>query len=228
MLAAVMAGVATLLAGCSMFPDVHTYRYRLTVEVETPKGIRSGSSVIESSASESKGLNGSQVHSELHGEAVAIDMPDGGTLFALLDAGEGTAPFAAAAYREILPKSVIIENSGWKVEHDAIEHQTVAADVPPKYYPIFVRFTDIKDPASVVKVDPAHLERDYGAGVRLKRVFVQITDDDVTTGIEKRFSWWTQFRNLHLDGSPARYEDMTKQNLTAHMSPGRFSTEYNK
>ena len=215
------------LAGCGMFADKHTYRYRLTVEVDTPQGVRSGSSIIESTASESNGLNGRMVHSELHGEAVAIDMPDSGTLFALLDSGDGSAPFAAAAYNQIIPES-ISKNVDWRVPHDAIAHQTVAADVPAAYYPILVRFTDIKNPASVVKVDPTHLDRDYGAGVRLKRVFVQTTDDAVTTGIEKRFEWWAKFRKLHLDGTPARYEDITKQNLAAHISPGSFSTEYNR
>jgi hypothetical protein len=209
--------VAAALAGCGMFSDVHTYRYRLTVEVETPQGVRSGSSVIESSASESNGLNGSQVHSELHGEAVAIDMPDGGTLFALLDAGEGTAPFASAAYNQIMPES-IKKNPDWKIRDDALASQTVAADVPPKYFPIFVRFTDIKNPASVVKVDPAHLDRDYGAGVKLKRVFVQITDDDVTTGIEKRLVWVKTHR-----GSLAYSGKRHPQNPEKDLTPRAFS-----
>ena len=222
---AVMAILALgVMAGCSLFADVHTYRYRLTVEVETPQGVRSGSSVIESSASESNGLNGRQVRSELHGEAVAIDMADGTTLFALLDAGEDTAPFASAAYNQILPESVT-KNTDWRVFHDAIKSQTIAADVPPEYYPIFVRFNEIKNPASIVRVDPARLDDGFGSGVRLKRVFVQITDDPVTVGIERRFEWWARYKDLHFDGTPSRYEDLTKQNLTAHMSPSSFSTE---
>lgn len=227
----VRAILATLLlvamAGCSLLSDVHTYRYRLTVEVETPQGVRSGSSVIESSASESNGLNGSQVHSELHGEAVAIDMPDGETLFALLDAGENSAPFASAAYNQILPESVT-KNVDWRVFHDAIENQTVAADVPSAYYPILVRFTDIRNPASVVRVDPARLDSDFGPGVRLRRVFVQTTDDPVTVGIAGRFEWWARFRDLNFDGTSSSYEDLTTQNITAYMSPSSFSTEYRK
>jgi hypothetical protein len=51
------SGLAVLtLSGCGLFADKHTYRYRLTVEVDTPQGVRSGSSVIEATAWESSGL----------------------------------------------------------------------------------------------------------------------------------------------------------------------------
>jgi hypothetical protein len=214
-------------AACGLVSDVHSYRYRLTVEVETPHGLRTGSSVIESRAWESNGLNGKMVQSELHGEAVAIDMPDGETLFALLDSGDGTAPFASAAFDRISPQS-ITQNPDWRVRDDAMARLTVAAEVPEKYYPIFVHFTDIKNPASVVAVDPAHLDVDFGDGVKLKRVFVKMTKDPVTTGIGRRFSWWEKFQESHFDGTPSRYEDMTNKIISAHMSSASFSTEYRK
>jgi hypothetical protein len=69
-----------------------------------------------------------------------------------------------------------------------------------------------------VKVDPADLERDYGAGVKLKRVFVQITDDDVTTGIEKRLVWVTTHR-----GSLAYSGKRHPQNPEKDLTPRAFS-----
>jgi hypothetical protein len=186
-LVAAAAGVLAL-GGCGLFTDRHTYRYRLTVEVETPQGVRSGSSVIENTAYETNGLNGSMVHSELHGEAVAVDMPGGGTLFALIKSKDGNAPFAGAAYKQILPES-IRKNADWRVGHDAIGRQTVKAEVPAEYYPLLVTFSDITDPTSVKLVDPVDLAASFGAGVRLKRITVAITDDPVTSGIEKRLGW---------------------------------------
>ncbi|WP_144243874.1 hypothetical protein [Sphingopyxis sp. MWB1] len=53
-------------------------RYRLTAEVETPAGVRTGSSVIETIWD--RGLSGATVR----GEAVAVDLPNGQTLFVLL------------------------------------------------------------------------------------------------------------------------------------------------
>jgi hypothetical protein len=38
----------------------------------------------------------------------------------------------------------------------------------------------------VQRVDPANLAASFGPGIRLKRITVEVTDDDVTTGIEKR------------------------------------------
>jgi hypothetical protein len=50
-------------------------------------------------------------------------------------------------------------------------------------YPLLVTFTDMQDPTSVTRVDPANLAASFGTGVRLKRIEVEVTDDDVTTGI---------------------------------------------
>ncbi len=46
---------------------------------------------------------------------------------------------------------------------------------------MMVRFRDLNDPKSVEKVDPEAI------GVR--RITVETTSDDVTTGIEKRLRW---------------------------------------
>lgn len=46
--AAWLALAALMLSGCAVAEDkTPDYRYRLTVEVETPEGVKSGSSVIE-------------------------------------------------------------------------------------------------------------------------------------------------------------------------------------
>lgn len=66
------------------YPD---YRYRLTVEVETPEGIKSGSSVIQVSkkvTSQYSIPNAGSVISRVKGEAVTVDLGERGVLFALL------------------------------------------------------------------------------------------------------------------------------------------------
>lgn len=60
------------------------------------------------------------------------------------------------------------------------------AEVAPQDYPLLLTFTDIKDPTSVARVDPANLAASFGPGVRLKRIVVEVTDDDVTMGIEEQ------------------------------------------
>ena len=46
---------------------------------------------------------------------------------------------------------------------------------------MFVRFKDIRDPKSVEAVDPA--------AIGVKRIWVEVTSDPVTTGIENRLGW---------------------------------------
>ena len=46
---------AVTLSGCNPFGRTYTYRYRITVEVDTPQGLRTGSSVWESSVEEEAG-----------------------------------------------------------------------------------------------------------------------------------------------------------------------------
>ena len=103
-----------------------------------------------------------------------------------------------------------------------------ATKQPRSGYPMLVRFADIADPRTVAKVDPDALAASFGKGVTLRRITVERTDDPVTTGVEKRFSWWTAHQTKHFDGSSSSYQDLTKTDIAARMSSGSFSTEYNK
>ncbi len=93
-------------------------------------------------------------------------------------------------------------------------------NLPPDVWPLMVRFSDIADPKSVERVDPG------AAGVT--RITVETTRDPVTTGIQKRFHWWSQYRYRHFDGTSTVSQDMTTKDLAAEMSSGSFSTEFNR
>lgn len=92
---AVACGIGLLLASCGLGGDgPPTYRYRLTVEVDTPEGLRTGSSVIE--VTQRMVRPGSDpaskaVRRRARGEAVAVDLPAGRTLFALLRSDNDTS-----------------------------------------------------------------------------------------------------------------------------------------
>ena len=74
-----LAGAAYLLTGCDrMAPRFEPIRYRLEAQVETPSGVKSGFSVIE--VTTDKSLRSFQVR----GEAAAVDIAPGQTLFVLL------------------------------------------------------------------------------------------------------------------------------------------------
>ena len=76
------------LGACSPFYPSATIRYRMTVEVETPEGLKTGSSVIETTIQSGPRMgDAGGVSYQYRGEAVAVDLPGGNTLFALMTGG---------------------------------------------------------------------------------------------------------------------------------------------
>lgn len=237
----IAGGLMMALTGCGLVKTHAPFRYRLTVEVDTPAGARSGSSVIEVTLGEvGTTLGGSSL--TVRGEAVAVDLPGGQTLFALLRS-EDNVDWAGSAMFNVTSKSgdgslPIDSQSRGGLAAVRANHRLIAlprhfpapfgGSTPPSGYPILVRFGDVRDPKTVALVDPDDLVASFGKGCRLRRITVQLTDDPVTVGIEKRFGWWQKFREHHFDGTSTVSEDMTTAELAAHMSSGSFSTEYRK
>ena len=187
------SGTAILIGGCDVNSPTMSgiwqepYYAKLKVEVDTPEGVKSSHSVIEVKWDKAgRGFN-------VRGEAVAVDLPQGETLFVLL---RSPTSVDWAAY---LHQIVKLENSP---EDQALYYRQIAANraiwpIPRTKevfgnkevrdnYPYFVRFRGIRDPKSVEQVDPDDLEKTFGPGYKLKRFTLQMTDGPVTVGIERR------------------------------------------
>ena len=235
--AALLLGAVTLaaLAGCSQIEPAETLRYRLKVDVDTPAGVKSGYSVWEYTVT--KVVAGFSPHStDYKGEAVAIDLPGGRTLFALLISGDGQSdyprnviedhlkqtPEYAADYRSAFLKLFPRwrrSNESWAVPSSYYPAEQ-ANEKSFSAYPMLVTFGDIKDPTSVRRVDPRDMSASFGAGVKLKTITVQVTDEPVTAGIERRLGWLGDNNRKRFDPShkPA---GIPLGNYT-----GLFSTEF--
>jgi hypothetical protein len=178
----VTALLLTFVAGCGN-TGAESYRYRMTVYVDTPAGPRSGSSVIEVTTAPPGPLSNSAFRRQVRGEAVAVDLP-GGTLFALLRTPteeSAAGSYAGHAYSAVLPKGY-----DWRTGVKTLQRQTSPAELSAEYLPKFVRFRRPGDVTSVEAIDPADLSTSFGAGVRLNRVTIQITHDAVTSTIRRR------------------------------------------
>lgn len=233
----VAAGAALALAGCAnvTHEEFEPVRYQLTAEVETPEGVRTGSSVIAvtwAMSRTSPPLGGSSYSVE--GEAVAVDLPGGQTLFVLLRSATDV-DWAAWVIKRI-PTAGKAEQAkpspSERAEQIASEERyldLVRADrgvhavwrpapphnLPGLSIPYFVRFRDLADPKSVEQVAPDDLASTFGPGYRLKSLTVQVTDDPVTTGIERRLGWLeVQKGMLDNSGDPNRLHDVAVKNLT--------------
>lgn len=185
-----VAGVALLIAAYGYgLLGVERYRYKMTVEVETPQGLRSGYAVREIAIrtpppipmlGEDRGGVG------VTGEAVAVDFASGKTLFALLADADGSYEFGGRdvhfLFREL--------TSG--KQGDAIElwpdKPVTRRPALANPVPALVTFKDMRNPRSVELVDPHDLTKGFGLGYRLKSITIEVTDEPITKAIGKRLS----------------------------------------
>ncbi len=180
-----------VLTGCGVKQE--TFRYRLTVEVETPDGLRSGSSVIEVVVRETgdDGLTLPEargIRARLRGEVVAVELPDSRVLFALLRSQNNVDAAKWWPYAAVDTRQFEGEYSGIRRTR-LMKEQQAGGDLPFDNRPMLVTFADLDDPTSVARVDPDDLAASFGEGVTLRRITVQLTDDPVTSGIEERLGW---------------------------------------
>lgn len=162
----------------AIFPS-HTHRYRLTLEVEVDGKIHEGSSVVEVAITEQpKLLPETGALGKIRGEAVFVDLGQGRNLVALLagapDALNEDAPrhLAVKAYR--LPPGA---NS-----YSAIKRLGGRREVSYSELPTLATFADVNDPTSGRILRPNELEHVFGAGVRFRHGWVEITSDPPTSG----------------------------------------------
>jgi len=196
--------ISLLLSSCAeWFP--HTYRFRMTVEVDTPEGVKTGSSVYEVGATNYTQILADQNArgSWVKGEAVTVELTNGQTLFVLLKTPARRGDLFGLSMETLYPKYGVetydfVDVAG-KIEDrddDVLEYAVVSPkrlsgtdgvvqDNYGKDYPMMVVFGDISNPTTVKEIDPQNLP----GGGRVKRIIIELTDDPITTEIEKKLGW---------------------------------------
>ena len=175
-------GFVGLTGGCGLFGG-NSYRFKMTVEVDTSQGIKTGSSVFQVTARKLAALTSeeAEVSDGLKGEAVIVDLTEG-PVFVLLKSPQEALYLHRAATVALSGKmftsldelvDMVGDLGSW--------FGSAKAELPAKEWPLMVRFGDIKDPKSLEAVDPA--------AIGVKRIVLETTSDDVTTGIENRLMW---------------------------------------
>ncbi len=194
-----IVGLTALVAGSFLLSSCGSSertRYKMTVEVETPQGLVSGYAVreiVRTTPPSIPMLGEDRGSVKVRGEAVAVDLPDGQTLFALLLSSTGGSDNAGFDIWSMLRQ----------LDCDVIELWPNAARINAPIVldplPMLVRFRDIDDPTSVEQVDPADVAETLGEGYALKSIEISIADDRVTLEIEKRLEWLKFSESASLD-----------------------------
>lgn len=195
-------------------------KYKLTYEVQTPFGLRVGSSVIAVYREDTSKLPlpATGVGHSVEGEAVVVDLGNGKFLFSLIQ--ENAYALPQNTFSNLMKEGMGI------VEFTRLLSETQpSAQLPNSEIPLLVRFDDINNPTSVKKVDPSDLAAVFGEDYSLRSITLEITDEDVTVGeVENVLGWLETVWPNKLDGN--RYETIEADNRFANsLSTGNFSTE---
>lgn len=182
------------LAACGGGPE-HTvasgkWRYKMTVAVDTPEGLKTGSAVREvTMATGWSPLPEMTPSLEVKGEAVVVDLGERGVLFALMHGYNPDGYYRSVDYGSDIIFDVFPGPRGYPV--DVINFYSTLdgakRTLQPKDYPMFVHFRNITNPVSVEAVSVTNiedqtfrggtatirtLENVFGKGVQLKYVTI--------------------------------------------------------
>jgi|LNFM01.2.fsa_nt_gb hypothetical protein len=187
--------MALLLTGC-VGPSL-TYRYRLTIEIDTPSGTKIGASILETTLRNQQDIKwfppeARKVHTKTRGEAVFVDLGEGRHIIALL--ARGQAGRDDVEFLQIVPGSLgvrpYVTSEAWPAIAAASESKR-KIDVPKSYLPTLVTFPDARNPDSAQVIEPSKLSGVFGPGYAFSRAYVELVES----------GWWP-FNLIGLSGTP--------------------------
>jgi hypothetical protein len=183
----------------------YTYRYKMTVEVETPQGIKSGSSVVEVHTYQIPqswaGIFGGH-HSwmKIKGEGVFVEIEEGKTLFVLL--GGDVNHVSAHRFMSII---FPVPSNPFRKDSDAHASYNVSSREGMRYYGTLknVKSTLPKDKhlamISAIKsndghrefkvIEPEQLKEIFRKDIKIKQIIIETTNDPLEWKIRKLPMW---------------------------------------
>jgi hypothetical protein len=207
-------------------PAGYEWTQKLTVEIVTPEGEKSGSSVqhvrwTTASFLLGEGRDGPSADGTVIGEAAVVDLGGGRYLFALLSGTRGLWGNA----------ETIASFAFWGMDRAAgtqegLEYLTALpkgsrAVLDPGNYPLLVTFDHINDPKTVRQVDPANLAASFGAGVKLKEIRLEMVGDAPTSNLGNLLKWLSDYPEPPL----AKSQDIFKSTFPSSVHHGDFRSK---
>jgi hypothetical protein len=180
-----------------------SWRYKLTVTIETPEGPKVGSAVREVSVQiihANWNPETPLIKRSFRGEAVVVDLDKRGVVFALLNGYAHGENHKYSVVDDAFPGPPPLTAAGI----DYYSHlKNAKAVLAPSRFPVLVTFLDPKDPKTikpviemerdkskkrrpislVVKND--HFEELFGSGVKIKDITIEITGEPPTKAVSK-------------------------------------------
>jgi hypothetical protein len=192
-----LAILAALVIGDQIRINRPGHKYRLTVEVETPDGLKSASGVMAVHPDRSYSRGG---HTRTKGDAVWVDLGGGKNLVALLAHVDTSVDLDGMNYLALRAYNAA---GGRRVSFNDMNRMTGVVPVTGALIPVLVTFTDPADPATARAVHPDGVEAALGKGFRLHGISAEAVPngawpldfggalgEPVTRGIEAKLQGW--------------------------------------
>jgi len=169
----------------------YVYRYRMTVEVEVNGKVHSGSSVIEVSISNQPQFGSAPPYvPHVRGEAIFVDLGEGRNVIALLAAGRVAANVNYPD--QIVPALFDVPFENWAT----LGGMRGTKEMPISKLPTFVTFANLNDLKTVRFVNLGEFQQIFGSAAHVPRVWIEMTDEPVTRGIQQKLPWLPHPRYL--------------------------------
>src|SRR5450631_1818995 len=196
-----LALLAALVIGDQIRINRPGHKYRLTVEVQTPEGVKSASGVMAVHPDRGYSRGG---HIRTRGDAVLVDLGGGRNLLALLAHLDKSIDFDDVNYLALRAYKA----GGRNVSFNEMSKMSGAVPVAGSLIPVLLTFSDLRDPSTARVVPPDDPEVTLGKGFRLRAVSVEVVPNGlwpldfggvlggpVTRGIEAKLPWWNAADN---------------------------------
>ncbi|TPQ38369.1 hypothetical protein C2U70_09010 [Bradyrhizobium guangdongense] len=192
----VLGLLAVLVAGDQIRIHRPGHKYRLTVEVETPAGIKSAAGVLAVVPDRGYSRGGKTV---THGEAVFVDLGQGKNLVALLAHLDKALDLDDVNYVALRAYGAA---RGSRVSFNELNRMSGVVPVQGPLIPVLVTFGDPNDPATARIVAPDQAEAVLGVGYKLHGLTAEIVPnglwpidfggflgEPVTRGLTAKLPW---------------------------------------
>lgn len=168
-----------------------TDNYYIGVDVNTPSGLKSYTSMVQLKDSSLKvwTLNPYSRQPKVKGEAIYCDLGDDKNLVALLN-------FRGDHYGLHTLKVLPWRAAGHRVNHTEKYQPFISGryDLTGDLTPILVTFSDTNKRNSMTEVSPDSMPAIYGEGFSISRIWVEMTDDPYrSSGIKQHLPWVRDF-----------------------------------
>jgi hypothetical protein len=194
-----VALLAALVIGDQIRINRPGHKYRLTVEVETPGGMKSASGVMAVVPDRGYSRGG---HTTTSGDALFVDLGGGKNLLALMAHRDKSLDLDGMNYLALRAYGAAGDK---RVSFNEMSRMTGVVPVKGQLIPLLATFGDLADPGTMRDVPPDDLETVMGHGYHLQAVTVEVVPngfwpldfggalgEPVTRGILTRLAWWSR------------------------------------